>query len=217
MCKNLEKIKKINKTIIHKDDSIDSFEKQLVDLISGDFDITYPMVISEDSSMLNYISLVNEQNPLIMNVTTFIKLQNKHNLEFKMIKNIIALLNDSVLAFESLTEKESVVILTNEFDKTTGSPYIITCRFDKKVYSLSVNEITSLYDKQKFDNMLIRTFDENKMFYKNEKTEQYFNLNGLYLSQALKYALSCNYDKKSFTKSQVLIDLTKDINCKEEK
>ena len=55
--------------------------------------------------------------------------------------------------------------------------------------------------------MITNTFELNKMFYKNKKTEQYIETRGLQLPKAAIYALSDSYDKASFNKSQVEQDL----------
>lgn len=202
----LERIRKINKNIVNKNGEIDSFGTQLINLLSGEFDVTKPMVITGNSNSMSYIDKINPNCPLVINVSTFIKIQNKHSVPLNMINSIENMLKESVLAFESLTEDESIIILTNRNHDLSNDPYIISCRYEKKVGVIQVNEITSFYDKQRFQNFLINTYEQNKTIYKNKKTEQYFNLNRLQLPQELIYALSNYYDRLSFNKSQVELD-----------
>lgn len=201
--KNIEKIKKINKAIIRNDGSIDSFRKQLFNLINGEFDVTKPLILNESSLSIGYVDKIDEEYPLIMNISTFIKIQNKHFLSLELISNLNSLLENSVLAFDSLTENESVVFLTDVNHEINADPFIITCRYEKKVGYVQVNEITSFYDKRKFQKFLIKTYDADKILYKNKKTEQYFKSARLQLPLDLEYALSNDYDRPSFTKSQV--------------
>lgn len=204
---NVENIKKINKRIVHEDGTVDSFQQQIIDLISGNFDTSYSMVVASDTQSLEYVGAINKEQPLLMNVSTFVKLQNKHNLDLTTICNIEKMLKDSVLAFESLTENGSVVIVTEQHDKFTNEPIIISLRYVKTVGAISVNEVTSVYDRHKFVNFIENTFNKDRMFYKNEKTEQYFHLNRLQLSQELSYALSNKYYRQSFSKKQYEEDM----------
>ncbi len=203
----IDVIRKINKNIVHEDGTIDSFDKQIIDLLSGEFDLTKPLIINSDSSSIPYVDLIWNDLPLVMNVSTFIKLQNKHFLSLGMIRDIEKHLKNSVLAIESMTENESVVIITDLVSNVTNEPYIVTCRYEKKIGMIRVNEITSFYDRRKFENFLINTYEQDKEFYKSKKIEQYLHLNRLQLPQELQYALSNSYFRNSFTKSQVDDDL----------
>lgn len=202
-------IKRINKKIVHNDGSIDSFDKQLIQLMSGVFDTRFPLVISENTMSLNYISGISKDLPLLINPSTVIKLKDKHDLGYEFVSEIENKLINSVLAFDSLTQSTSKVILLNEYEEDTGDPMISICRYDKDmgIGTTFVNEITSIYDKESFRNLLIRSYQENKTFSKNKKTEQYFIPNWLQLPEDMIYALSNSYDRQTFTKSQVDQDL----------
>lgn len=62
-------IKKINKNVVRDDGSIDSFEQQLIDLSGGVFDTQYPLIVDGNTTCLSYIDGINEDIPLIMNVS----------------------------------------------------------------------------------------------------------------------------------------------------
>ena len=200
---NYNIIKKINKKIVHEDGSIDSFEKQLLNLMDGKLDITFPLVIEDNSRCLNYIQDINMNNPLVINASTIIKLKEKHNIGYSDIAEVDILLANSVLAFDSLTQNTSKVILLDKYEEDTNDPMIAVCRFDKDNACISVNEITSIYDKRRFKNFLVKTYDQEKKIYKNKKTELYFKSARLQLPLDLKYALSNKYNRTHFTKSQV--------------
>lgn len=202
-------IRKINKNIVHNDGTIDSFDKQLIQLMSGVFDTKYPLVISEVSDSIQYISENSTSNPLIINSSTVTKLKDKHDLGYEFVSEIENYLKDSVLAFDSLTRENSVVILLNEFEEDTNDPMIAICRLEKDmgIGITNINEITSIYDKERFINLLVRSYEQGKFFYKNEKTEQYFTPIRLQLPQDIRYALSNSYFRSSFNKSQVETDL----------
>lgn len=203
---NLDVIKKINKNIVHDDGTVDSFDKQLIQLMSGVYDTRFPLVVSDNTKSLSYIEDFSVENPLIMNVSTVIKLREKHDIGYEFVSNCEKYLKDSVLAFDSIQHDTSKVVLLNEVDDD-GFPMIAICRGSKDLGGdLLINEITSIYDKRNLENLITRSFDENKKFYKNEKTEQYVKSRGLQLPKGLTYALSSSYDKPSFCKSQVEVD-----------
>lgn len=200
---NTELIKKINKNIVHENGTIDSFDKQLIQLMSGVFDTKFPLVISDTSNALSYIADFKADNPLIINSSTVIKLREKHDLGYEFVSECEKYLRESVLAFDSIQHNTSKVILLQELDDD-GFPMIAICREDKTIgEGLYINEVTSIYEKKNLESLIIRTYQEDKVFYKNEKTEQYIQSIGLQLPQGVIYALSNNYNKCSFTKSQV--------------
>ena len=200
MNNKIELIRKINKTIVRKDGTFDNFDKQLIKLMSGVFDVKYPMVVSADSRCVSYVDNLDFNAPLVMNVSTVIKIKDKHEIGYEFVSNCEQMLKESVLAFESLKFQDSLIFVLDELDSVTGNPIIAICRKNKHMglKGFYVNEITSIYDKRTLSNLLVRTYTANK----TKKTEQYFTPNGLQLPQDIKYAL-CNYYKPSFNKSQV--------------
>lgn len=194
-------IKKLNNTIVHPDGTIDSFEKQLSDLYYGTYDVTKPLIVSPDSSCLGYLG-IDVRKPLTMRVKTAWKLREIHHLQHSFTGQCPELLKNSVLAFDSLTQPTSRVIVLDACNED-GDPYIAICRTDRKMNMIEVNEITSLYDKQNFEMFLTKTFHHNKTFFKNRKTELYTKSHRLQLPKEMIIALSNSYFRHTFTKSQV--------------
>lgn len=203
---NIKELKRINRNLFDNEGNFVSFDKQLIQLMSGVFDTRFPLVISNNTLSLKYVNQIGVEKPLLINSSTVMKLQSKHELGYEFVSEIENKLKNSVLAFDSLTQSTSKVVLLDEFEQNTGDPMIAICRFDKNIDNgfTMVNEITSIYDKEKFMNLLIRTYNANKQFYKNEKTEQYFIPFRLQLPKDMRYALSTNYINCSFNKNQVL-------------
>ena len=166
---NIEVLKKINKNIVHKDGTITSFDKQLIQLMSGIYDTRYPLIVADNTLSLNYIEDFAEDNPLVMNVLTVIKLREKHDIGYEFVSNCEFYLKESVLAFDSYQHETSKIILLEEVDDD-GFPMIAICR-ENKSYSrgIMLNEITSIYDKKNLEQMIIKSYQENKTFYKNKK------------------------------------------------
>lgn len=198
---SIEQIKKINKTIMREDGRIDSFEKQLINLISGLYDTRFPMIVSENSRCLDFISK-NSSNPLVINVSTVIKIREKHDIGYAFVSECEEMIKNSIFAFDSLNKSTSKILVLNKKDEE-NNPIIAVIRFNKEMgrNAIKINEITSIYDKQRLSNLIIRSYDADKMFYKN-KIEQLRSI-GLQLPQDVKFALSKNYNKTVFSKSQV--------------
>ena len=57
----VDKIRKINNKIVSKN-KIDSFERQLINLMNGLYDMNYPMIISNNTKCLNYIDEIDERD-----------------------------------------------------------------------------------------------------------------------------------------------------------
>lgn len=142
-----DSIKSINKTIVHENGKIDSFDKQLINLSGGIFDVRFPLVVSDNTNCLSYISTINESKPLTMMVSTAIKIREKHDIGFAYVSQVNDLLKNSIMAFESLKHATSVIVLLDDYDDI-DDPMIAVCRTDKKVGYVDVNEITSIYDRE---------------------------------------------------------------------
>lgn len=160
-------IKNINKTIVHEDGKIDSFDKQLINLSGGIFDVRFPLVVSDNTNCLSYISTINESKPLTMMVSTAIKIREKHDIGFAYVSQVNDLLKNSIMAFESLKHDTSVIVLLDDYDDI-DDPMIAVCRTDKKVGYVDVNEITSIYDRERFSSLLQRTYNSNCTFFINK-------------------------------------------------
>ncbi len=205
MINEIDIVRRINKTIVHDDGTIDNFERQLLFLNAGGFDVTMPLVVSPNSISVDYFDN-SVSKPIIMRVSTAWKIHDKHAIGYAFVGQCLDMLRNSVLAFDSLTQSTSRVVVLDAFNEV-GNPYIAICRRDKCISGVEVNEITSIYDKEGFEDFLIRTFQADKRFFKNKKTEQYIKSQRFQLPREMIYALSDVYYKPSFNKSQVENDI----------
>lgn len=202
----LDKIRRINKSIIKENGTIESFDKQLIELMSGRYDTRFPMVISSNSKCLDYINS-NITNPILINVSTVIKIKEKHDIGYAFVSDSEEMIQNSIFAFDSLSHDTSKIIVLNEVDDE-NNPIIAVVRFNKKMGrdAILINEITSIYEKERLSNLIEKTYNADKVFYKN-KIEHIRSI-GFSLPKDVEYALSENYDRACFTKSQVKRDLS---------
>lgn len=117
----VDKIRKINNKIVSKN-KIDSFERQLINLMNGLYDMNYPMIISNNTKCLNYIDEIDENKILIINPYKVIKINNEHEIGSSFIMNIYDMLSTSLFAMDSITQPTSKVIVLDELDERDGSP-----------------------------------------------------------------------------------------------
>lgn len=202
----LDKIRRINKSIIKENGTIESFDKQLIELMSGRYDTRFPMVISSNSKCLDYINS-NITNPILINVSTVIKIKEKHDIGYAFVSDSEEMIQNSIFAFDSLSHDTSKIIVLNEVDDE-NNPIIAVVRFNKKMGrdAILINEITSIYEKERLSNLIEKTYNADKMFYKNKI--EHIRSTGFSLPKDVEYALSENYDRACFTKSQVKRDLS---------
>ena len=80
----IDTLRKINKNIVHEDGTITSFDKQLIQLMSGIYDTRYPLIVADSTHSLDYIEDFATDNPLVMNVSTVIKLREKHGMSLSV-------------------------------------------------------------------------------------------------------------------------------------
>ncbi len=199
-----EELRRINGDIVHEDGSIDSFDRQLIDLSSGVYNVTNPMVVSPESKSIAFAGGLDESKPIVINVSTVIKLREKHQLGYAFVSRINEMLEKSYLAFDSLVQDTSRIFLLNESSELQAHPLIAVCRYDKNIKMIEVNEITSIYEKMDFDKFLLKTYENNKNFYCNEKTKASIKSHaGFQLPREIIDALSVVNYSGSFNKSQI--------------
>lgn len=200
----IEELRRINSDIVHEDGSIDSFDRQLIDLSSGVYNVTNPMVVSPESKSIAYAGGLDELKPIVINVSTVIKLREKHQLGYAFVSRINEMLDKSYLAFDSMVQDTSRIFLLDESSELQAYPLIAVCRYDKNIKMIEVNEITSIYEKTDFDKFLLKTYENNKNFYCNEKTKASIKSHaGFQLPREIIDALSVIDYSGSFNKSQI--------------
>lgn len=200
----IEELRRINSDIVHEDGSIDSFDRQLIDLSSGVYNVTNPMVVSPESKSIAFVGGLDESKPIVINVSTVIKLREKHQLGYAFVSRINEMLDKSYLAFDSLVQDTSRIFLLDESSELQAYPLIAVCRYDKNIKMIEVNEITSIYEKTDFDKFLLKTYENNKNFYCNEKTKASIKSHaGFQLPREIIDALSVIDYSGSFNKSQI--------------
>ena len=91
-----------------------------------------------------------------------------HAIPIGIIKAIPEFINNHLMIFKSRTQKNSLVIFTNAFDKSQR-PVIIALHLDKRKGRIIVNEIASIYGRNNDIDFLKNNIKENNLLYLDEK------------------------------------------------
>lgn len=176
---NLKDIITINNNLV-KNGKIQSFKEQVFDLMTGHYNLNRMMIISTDSTSLSYIDGITKDKIITISPNKILKVMAEHNLSFYDISSLDYLLKDSVMAFDSLTQESSRIIVLDKKD-IEDNQMIAICRTDAKNIFVNVNQITSIYGKKNFEDFLNRTYEKGKKIYINEKTIEFTSMQGLQL------------------------------------
>ena len=132
------------------------------------------IMINIDSQKLNYACIKN--NPLLIDITTIAKIKTKHNLNLEFLIKLDKLIDNSVFAFDSIQHDTSKIFVLNE--KNNNNQIIAIVRENKEMQNILVNEVTSVYDKEKLQNLINITCNQGKNVYINpEKENEFLSLN----------------------------------------
>lgn len=80
---------------------------------------------------MNYITK-NASNPILINVSTVIKIKEKHDIGYAFVSDCEQMIKNSIFAFDSLKHDTSKIIVLDEVDDE-DNPIIAVVRLDKKM------------------------------------------------------------------------------------
>lgn len=132
------------------------------------------LTISNNSEKIMYADI--KKGSILISSRTIEKIIVKHNLNENFIKRLDEVINSSVFAFESFQYEDSKIFVTQEKNKN-NYPIIFTLREDTSGY-ISVNIITSIYDKKSLQTLISNSEEKKKKFYLNPKKKKNFEKMG---------------------------------------
>ena len=175
---NFEKLKKMSRWLFDSTGNLKPFKEQINDYINGKLPSGTMLIVAKDSQNISYTQVSNV--PITMRQRDVKKYFTKHsNLSKDILENLDMELKDSVLGLSSLTMDNAIIIVLNK--ESNGNPIIVSISLDKPNASILVNEITSVYDKRKFQDFLNRTAKAGGNFYTNKNTKEWLFRNRLQL------------------------------------
>ena len=123
----------------------ESYKEQLLRYELKVLDNKNAILINENSEKLEYAN--NNSNPLVIEPKTIEKIKTKHQLNLEFLIKLDELIDNSIFAFDSIQHDTSKIFVLNE--KNNNNQIIFIVRENKQEKHILVNEVTSVYDKEK--------------------------------------------------------------------
>lgn len=152
----------------------ESYKEQLLRYEFKVLDNKNAILINENSEKLEYANI--NSNPLVIEPKTIEKIKTKHQLNLEFLIKLDELVQNSIFAFDSIQHDTSKIFVLNE--KNNNNQIIFIVRENKQEKHILVNEVTSVYDKEKIQNLINITCNQGKNVYINpEKEIEFLSLN----------------------------------------
>lgn len=152
----------------------ESYKEQLLRYELKVLDNKNAILINENSEKLKYANI--NSNPLVIEPKTIEKIKTKHQLNLEFLIRLDELVQNSIFAFDSIQHDTSKIFVLNE--KNNNNQIIFIVRENKQEKHILVNEVTSVYDKEKLQNLINITCNQGKNVYINpEKEIEFLSLN----------------------------------------
>jgi single-stranded DNA-binding protein len=181
---SVEKLKEINKFPFDINGKLLPFEAQWSKFISENHKEEALLIVSEKTESLGLPNIDNLdlKKPLIMTAKVATKIVTKHHLSHD-IKELPEQLRKSPLFMESISDKNSENSLVAVLDKKNKSQetLIAVISFDKKIGSIHVDRLSSVYGKHNLQNLINRTLNGNKKMFETQYTKNWNRYAGLQL------------------------------------
>lgn len=124
------------------------------------------LVLAQTSAVLQ--ALGAPSLPVVMTQNTAKKvLQDKHGLSVDVVKSLPKHLEQPVAVFDSVTQPDALVILTES--QHNGKPVIAAIHLDVQRGSVQVNNIASVYGKDNAREWLLTQLRQNTRYYDKKK------------------------------------------------
>ena len=177
----------IASNLYHHDGKIKSFEEQLNDYVYNEMPSGSMFVVAESSQKAGVKECADL--PIVMRQSIVQKITVAHDLSLADLRNLPTWLKDYPLALESLSDINSIVLITDAKD-IHGNEILIALHLEKEYQNLELNEISSIYGKKNLAYLIENTFAAGKSIYVNERTGNWLQLAGLPLPELVANYLS---------------------------
>lgn len=177
----------IASNLYHHDGRIKSFEEQLNDYAFEEMPSGSMFIVAESSQEAGVRECADL--PIVMKQSIVQKVTVAHDLSLADLRNLPSWLKDYPLALESLSDINSIVLITDAKD-IYGNEVLIALHLEKEYQNLELNEIASIYGKKNLAYLIENTFAAGKKIYVNERTGNWLQLAGLPLPELVANYLS---------------------------
>jgi len=156
----------------------DSFSEQVDHFVAGKIMPGNVIEVLKTPSVLKILGADNL--PIVMTYNTMEKvIDRKHGLSPEMIKQLPNQISDPIMVFDSATQPDSLVIMTELIHD--GKTVVAAIRLSKTMAHHEVNEIISIHPREK-DGHFIGWIQQGLLRYQNrQKSREWFRSRGLRL------------------------------------
>lgn len=171
-----------------------TFAEQVDDVLSGKADRYSDLKVCDTPQIL--LDVGCRQLPMMYtkkHLREALKPKNSHThahgLDIEQIKMLPELLANPVMIYDSLTQSDSIIVVTSEIDKD-NNPIIASIKPDGKgkyeLQQIDSNFVTSVYGRENFEKHINRVISDDKLIYiSKEKSQRLFSVLGLQSSKGL--------------------------------
>lgn len=160
------------------------FRKQLESFAFGKMPSGNMLVVAESLKAAGITEMIGNDAPLLMRQRTLRKIQAEHEISLEKLMDLPSWLKEHPLMLESITEKDSIVVVADAVDKA-GNPIIVAIHLENTARGFLLNDAASVYGKRNLAYLIENTYDLNKRVYVNERTGGWIRRTGLPLPERI--------------------------------
>ena len=150
-----------------------TFAEQIDAWASGTIDHRSTITVCQTPEVL--LNLGVKQYPVEISQKTLAKVANqegvnggKHGLSLELLKKLPEQLTDPVMIFESATQPNSIVVMTEMIDANNRS-IIVAIALERQHHSHMVNAIASVYGRNNEFSFVLEQIDKKRLLYQNKE------------------------------------------------
>ena len=179
---DLEKLLKQNLELLNSVQKEKTFSEQVDEVLDGKMPFYSALKVSDTPEIL--LSVGCKQLPMLYtqkHLKNAIKPKDKrghtHGLNINQIKRLDQLISNPLMIMDSISKKNSILIVTSETDKD-GLPVMVSVTPNGKgryeLEEVDSNFITSVYGRNNFPNFFRRVVESDNLLYCNKKSQEMF-------------------------------------------
>lgn len=131
--------------------------------------------------------------PILMRKSVVDKVACEHEIPLREMAELPNWLRSYPLAMESITQPNSIVIITSDFD-SHGNEILVALHLNQERRGLEINEVASIYGKRNLAYLIENTIRAGKCVFINKRTGDWYRRAGLPLPERVASHLSAQIE-----------------------
>ena len=167
---------------LDENDNVLSLREQIQHYLYGEMSSGDMFIVTPDSSSLGIPR--TENSILAMSQSTFKKVEIEHDISPRFLENLPEYITNHVLAMDSLTRPNSLLLVLDELDKNEND-ILVVIHLHVEKDCFVIDQIPTIYGKEDLCYLLENTYAAGLDFYPNEKTADWLSHTRLSLPEGL--------------------------------